>query len=83
MRRDREIAKRLKDMITHDKVNVKEGFSTAFASDINRVLNDYFDLKDNAIIDVELGDGGEYTVTVTAEACRIKQFETTMDIKRF
>lgn len=83
MRQDRDIAKRMRDMLTHDKVGVKEGFSTALMGDLNRLLGDYFDLCDTAEVDVVLRENGEYGVTVTATASRIKQFETTLDIKRY
>ncbi len=83
MKRDREIAKRMRDMLIHDKVGVKEGFSTALTGDLNRILNDYFDLTDAAEIDIVLMDSGEYRITVSASATRIKQFETTFDIKRY
>ncbi len=83
MRQDRDIAKRMRDMLTHDKVGVKEGFSTALMGDLNRLLGDYFDLCDTAEVDVVLHDDGAYGITVTATASRIKQFETTLDIKRY
>lgn len=83
MRRDRDIARRMRDMLTHDKVGIKEGFSTAFVGDINRLLADYFDIAEEADTDVTLHENGEYKIVITATASRIKQFDTTLDIKRF
>lgn len=83
MRQDRNIAKRMREMLIHDKVSIKEGFSTALNNDLNRLLCDYFDLNESADIDVALMENGEYRIEIRASASRIKQFETTLDIKRY
>ena len=83
MRQDRDISLRLREMLTHDKVNIKEGFSTALNNDLNRLLCDYFDLKEPISISVTLRENGEYDIKIGACASRIKQFETTLDIKRY
>ncbi|MDE7373417.1 MAG: hypothetical protein K2N18_05075 [Clostridia bacterium] len=83
MRQDRNISLRLREMLTHDKVNIKEGFSTALNNDLNRLLCDYFDLKSPVSISVTLLENGEYDLKISACASRIKQFETTLDIKRY
>ena len=44
MREARDIAKRMREMLTMDKVGIKEGFSTALTNDLNRLLGDYFEL---------------------------------------
>ena len=43
MRQDRNISVRLREMLTHDKINIREGFSTALNNDLNRLLGDYFE----------------------------------------
>ena len=83
MRQDRNISLRLREMLTHDKVNIKEGFSTALNNDLNRLLCDYFDLNEPVSVVVTLLENGEYDVRINACASRIKQFETTLDIKRY
>lgn len=83
MRQDRNISLRLREMLTHDKVNIKEGFSTALNNDLNRLLCDYFDLKEPVSVTVTLLENGEYDLHISACASRIKQFETTLDIKRY
>ncbi|MCM1306117.1 MAG: hypothetical protein NC037_00480 [Bacteroides sp.] len=83
MRQDRNISLRLREMLTHDKVNIKEGFLTALNNDLNRLLCDYFDLKEPASAMIGLSESGEYEVKINACATRIKQFETTLDIKRY
>lgn len=83
MRADRQIAKRMREMLTHDKVGVKDGFYSLLRGDVNRILRDYFDLQNDAKIDIEQGDSGDYIVSISATATRIKQFDTTADLKRF
>ena len=83
MRQDRNISLRLREMLTHDEVNIKEGFSTALNNDLNRLLGDYFDLKEPISVLATLLENGEYDVKISACASRIKQFETTLDIKRY
>lgn len=70
-------------MLTYDKINIKEGFSTALNNDLNRLLCDYFDLKEPISLQITLTEKGEYDVKISACASRIKQFETTLDIKRY
>lgn len=83
MRRDREIASRMREMLTRDKVGVKEGFSTALSGDLNRLLGDYFELQEPVDIDIAFCENGEYKISVSACATRIKQFDTTLDVKRY
>ncbi len=82
MRADRQIAKRMREMLTHDKVGVKDGFYSLLKGDVNRLLKDYFDLQGEARVEIEQGDSGSYVVCISADATRIKQFETTADLKR-
>ncbi len=83
MRYDRNIAARMRDMLTHDKVGIKEGFSTALNNDLNRLLCDYFDLSSPVEINVTLEENGDYDINIHAVATRIKQFESTLEVKRY
>lgn len=83
MKASKEIANRMRKMLTQDKVGIKEGFSTALENDVNNVLGDYFSLDGRAKIKVEQGEKGEYRICIEAKATRIKQFETTLDMRRF
>lgn len=73
-----QISKRLRDMLTHDKLSLDDGFMTAFKTDITHIVGDYFDLTGEVQINVEQGEDGKYFVSVTAQASRINRFETTM-----
>lgn len=83
MKASKEIANRMRDMLTWDKVGIKEGFSTALANDVNNLLCDYFSLDGNAKISVVQTENGTYSVSIEARATRIKKFETTMDMPRY
>ena len=83
MREARDIAKRMREMLTMDKVGIKEGFSTALTNDLNRLLGDYFELISPVNVDIVQGDGGSYKIQIDSLASRIKQFDTTLDIKRY
>lgn len=83
MKASREIATRMRQMLTQDKVGIKQGFSTALENDVNNVLRDYFALDGRAKIKVEQSEKGEYKIAIEAVAMRIKQFETTLDMPRF
>ena len=83
MREARDIAKRMREMLTMDKVGIKEGFSTALTNDLNRLLGDYFELISPVNVDIVQGDGGAYKIQIDSLASRIKQFDTTLDIKRY
>ena len=39
----RIMADRMREMLTRDKMGVHEGFMSAFANDLARVIGDYFD----------------------------------------
>jgi septum formation topological specificity factor MinE len=77
-----EMKKRLGDMLTRDKVGVNEGFMTALDNDVNKLLNDYFELDKKCGIKVSQGENGKYILTLSASASRIKSFLSTADIKR-
>lgn len=83
MREARDIARRMREMLTQDKIGIKEGFSTALTNDLNRLLGDYFELASPIDIEIAQGEGGEYRITIASSASRIKQFDTTLDIKRY
>lgn len=83
MRVDREISKRMRDILTKDKVNIKEGFFTALSKDVERLCKDYFQTEGKINIEIEQGDDGKYEVKISFLASKIKQFETTYDIKRY
>ncbi|MBO4555099.1 MAG: cell division topological specificity factor MinE [Clostridia bacterium] len=73
-----QISKRLRDMLTKDKLGLSDGFMTAFRSDLTHLVGDYFDLSEGVKIDVKLQEDGKYVLSITATADRINHFETTM-----
>lgn len=83
MRATRDISKRMRDILTHDKVGIKDGFASAMTKDVQKVLGDYFELDSPVRVEVVQGADGRYAVTVSCTAYCIKQFDTTYDVKRY
>ena len=83
MKASKEIANRMREMLTWDKVGIKEGFATALSNDVNNLLCDYFSLDGDAKISVAQAENGTYKIEIEAFATRIKKFETTMDMPRY
>lgn len=83
MKQARDIAKRMRDMLTQDNVGIKEGFSTALTNDLNRLLGDYFNLSNPISVDISQTESGDYKIQISADASKIKHFDTTLDIKRY
>ncbi len=77
------MADRLRHILAKDKVNVKDGFIKALSGDCQKLLNDYFDLNEQCKIEIDQDLEGVFCVNIQAKATRIKQFDTTMDYKRF
>lgn len=76
------VADRMREMLTRDKVGFTDGFAVAMKGDITHALQDYFDIDGEVQISVKQENDGRYSVNVNASATRIKQFATTLDIKR-
>ncbi len=82
MRVERQVSYRLREMLTEDKVGIKDGFRSLLTRDIVRVLKDYFDLKGLISISIKQDENGDYVIEIKQKASGIKQFETTLDLKR-
>lgn len=83
MRADREISRRVREMLTQDKVEIGDGFISAMKGDLGKLLDAYFVLASPVDVCIERGDGAELEVSVTFSASDIRRFDTTMDIKRY
>ncbi len=84
MRADREISKRMREMLTQDKIEIKDGFISAMKGDLGKVLDAYFALASPIGVSIERGENGEiFDVAITFVASDIRRFDTTMDIKRY
>ena len=84
MKQDRDISKRMRDMLTRDSIPIREGFVTAMKSDLEKLLPAYFELSSPISVCIDRAqDGDGYSVCVTFSASDINRFDTTLDIKRF
>ncbi len=82
MRVERQVSYRLREMLTQDKVGIKDGFRSLLTRDIERVLKDYFVLKGALNISIKQDENGDYAIEIRQKASGIKQFDTTLDLKR-
>lgn len=80
MKPAREMAERMKNMLVRDKMGVGEGFSSALKGDIERLLQDYFELK-SSDVRVELDDNGFYKIKIEGNATAVKTFSSTADMQ--
>lgn len=80
MRADKQIANRMREILTKDKMGIKEGFFDILSKDMNNLLRNYFDLEKDAKITIEQSEQGVYKITVEGIASKIKQFDTTKEM---
>lgn len=83
MRASRDIANRMRDMLTQDKVGIKDGFAISLKNDLQSLLSNYFQLEEKVYINITQQDDGQYAISIRTTASRIKQFESTLDARRF
>lgn len=76
---NKEMTERIKSMLARDKTGIKEGFASALNGDLNKLLSDYFELSGRAEIKVEATEDGDYKLSFSARATRIKSFDSTCD----
>lgn len=79
MRIQKQVISRLNNLLAKDKLGLNDGFMTAFRSDINHIVGDYFALETQPQIDVQAQENGTYKVLISATATKIKEFGTTLN----
>lgn len=82
LRASRLMAERLKEMLTRDKLGVKEGFVSSLCKDTARLLGDYFELEFPPEVRISAAEEGGYEISVKALASDVKRFETTADFPK-
>ena len=82
LRASRLMAERLKEMLTRDKLGVKEGFVSSLCKDTARLLGDYFELESPPEVRISAGEEGGYEISVKALSSDVKRFETTADFPK-
>lgn len=82
MRYSNEMNERMRAMLARDKVGAPEGFTAVFSGDLNRLFNDYFDLEKEASVSIVPDEKGNFTVSVSATAKKLKQFSFTADLPK-
>lgn len=65
------IAKRLKRVLLQDKIYAYEGLSKALEGDVRTLLGYYMTLTGDVSVNIDILDGGEYQVNISAKANNI------------
>lgn len=73
MDKGKEATLRLKRVLLGDKLQSDDRFLELISFDVNDVLANYFDFKEeNLIIDMEVDGDGFYRLSITVKAERVK-----------
>lgn len=75
----KDISSRMKEMLLDNKIGVKSGFINVLNKDVNKLLNDYFQLNYDVRVDINQIENGDYLIEIKGVASKIKQFETTIN----
>ena len=78
MKKKNEDLLRLKSLLTKNKFGADDKFETLFYGDLCGVLNDYFDLSGDPLVNVEKKQGG-YSVSISFNALSFKQMKSITD----
>lgn len=71
MNESKMIAKRLKRVLLQDKIYAYEGLSKALEGDVRTLLGYYMTLTGDVSVNIDILDGGEYQVNISAKANNI------------
>ncbi len=82
MRADRDISRRMREMLTQDKVGVRDGFYAALRGDLGHLLASYFEISSPIRAEISQQTDGGFCVNISFSASEIRQFDTTLDIRR-
>lgn len=66
-----EAARRMKNLLIHDKISIPRGFDTVIAAEVEKVLSDYMSLAQGCTVRTELDCNGYYVVTIVAKAASV------------
>lgn len=71
MKREKKELLRIQNLIENDRLNIGNGFEQLFLSDLNKILNDYFEIKDLPVLKTTKGKNG-YLVEINFQATSVK-----------
>ena len=71
MNESKMMEKRLKKVLMQDKINAYEGLTRAIESDLRLLLGCYMTLLGDVSINIDVVDGGEYQINISAKADNI------------
>ncbi len=70
----KEMTSRLEKMLVNDKTQAPEGFEKLLCYDLERLLNDYFELSTNVSLQISLAHDSEFEISIKTNATRFKSF---------
>ena len=71
MNESKMMERRLKKVLMQDKINAYEGLTRALASDLRLLLGCYVSLLGDVNVNIDILDGGEYQINISAKADNI------------
>ena len=71
MNESKMMERRLKKVLMQDKINAYEGLTRALESDLRLLLGCYMTLCGDVNINIDIVDGGEYQINISAKADNI------------
>ena len=71
MNESKMMESRLKKVLMQDKINAYEGLTSALESDLKLLLGCYMTLTSKVNINIDILDGGEYQINISAKADNI------------
>ena len=77
--KDKKDIIRVKNLLNSDRFNVCDDFLTLIENDLKRLLADYFDIKEDPIVQM-VKEKDEYKICVSFTAYRVKSFGSGSDM---
>ncbi|MDE6605431.1 MAG: hypothetical protein K2O31_01965 [Clostridia bacterium] len=71
MNESKMMERRLKKVLMQDKINAYEGLTRALEGDLRILLGCYMTLCGDVSINIDILDGGEYQINISAKADNI------------
>lgn len=71
MNESKMMARRLKKVLMQDKINAYEGLMRTLESDLKLLLGCYMTLCGDVNINIDIVEGGEYQINISAKADNI------------
>ncbi len=75
MKSEKNYLLRMENLINNDRLKNSADFTELLSSDVNKVMREYFDYKEQPVLEV-VKTGNAYRVTVTLTATAVRAFSS-------